>query len=151
MMVRIKIYVVCLVTATVPAAAQEPRRAADDAAVRDVVRQYVEARERRDPQRIGALFTDDADQHTTAGQWRRGRAAIVPGTLASSQTNPGQRSIAVDTVRFLTPDAAIVDGPYTIGAAGAVSARRMWATIVLVRQEGTWRISAIRNMLPTAP
>jgi uncharacterized protein (TIGR02246 family) len=146
----------CLMVATAtavakgPAAAQGPARSADDAAVRDVVRQYVDARERRDPQAIGALFTADADQHTTAGVWRRGRAAIVPGTLASSQGNPGQRSIAVETVRFLTADVAIADGPYTIGGAGGAPARRMWATIVLVREDGTWRISAIRNMLPTA-
>ena len=141
----------CVAALTAPTAAQVPARQADEVAVRDVVRRYVDARDRRDAQAIGELFTDDADQQTTAGQWRRGRAAIVPGTLASSQANPGQRSITVETVRFLTPDAAIVDGPYTIGGAGAAPARRMWATIVLVRQQGAWRISAIRNMLPTAP
>ena len=148
---RTVVLIGCFAALTAPVAAQGPARQADEAAVRDVVRRYVEARERRDPQAIAALFTDDADQQTTAGQWRRGRAAIVPGTLTSSQTNPGQRSITVETVRFLTPDAAIVDGPYTIGAAGAAPARRMWATLVLVRHEGAWRISAIRNMLPTVP
>ena len=149
-MVRVIVLVCCVLAATAPAAAQGPPRTADEAAVREVVRQYVEARERRDGQAIGALFTADADQQTTAGVWRRGRAAIVPGTLASSEGNPGQRSITVETVRFLTADVAIADGPYLIGAAGAAAARRMWATIVLVRQDGTWRIGAIRNMLPTA-
>jgi uncharacterized protein (TIGR02246 family) len=132
-----------------PAAAQSPNRQADEAAIRAVVRNYLEARERRDAPAIGALFTEDADQQTTGGQWRRGRAAIVPGTLASSQNNPGSRRITVETVRFLTSDVAIADGPYEIGA-GDTNVRRMWATLVLVRQGNAWRIGAIRNMVPTA-
>jgi hypothetical protein len=27
----------------------------------------------------------------------------------------------------------------------------MWSTFVLLRQQGEWRISAIRNMLPAPP
>jgi uncharacterized protein (TIGR02246 family) len=127
-------------------AAQGPRTA-DEASVRELVRQYVNARELKDAARIGVLFTADADQHTTAGEWRRGRDAIVPGALASSGRNPGRRSITVESVRFVTPDVAIADGPYTIAADGGT--RRMWATIVAVRQAGTWRIAAIRNMVPT--
>lgn len=116
--------------------------------VREVVRQYVEARQRQDPAAIGALFSADADQYTTAGEWRRGRSAIVPGTLESSRRNPGTRDITVETVRFLTPDVAIVDGPYQI-ATGQGAPRRMWTTIVLTRTASGWRIAAIRNMAPT--
>ena len=141
--------VFCLALLTMAPAAQAPERQADAAAIRDVVRNYLDARDRRDAAAIGALFTADADQQTTAGQWRRGRDAIVPGTLASSEANAGRRRITVETVRFLTADAAIADGPYEIGATGGAPARRMWATIVLVRQGGAWRISAIRNMVPT--
>jgi uncharacterized protein (TIGR02246 family) len=108
-----------------------------------VVRQYVNARELKDPKAIEALFTEDADQHTTGGEWRRGRAHIVPGTLESSTRNPGPRRITVNAVRFITPDVAIADGPYEIGT------RRMWTTIVLKRDAAVWRIAAIRNMVPT--
>lgn len=131
-----------------PAFAQPTARAADEAAVREVVRRYVDARELRSPEAVGALFTEDADQHTTAGEWRRGRAGIVPGTMRSSTANPGSRSITVETVRFLTPDAAIADGPYVISGAGQAT-RRMWATLVLTRQPDGWRIAAIRNAVPT--
>ncbi len=147
---RVPLTVFCLALLTMTPAAQAPERQADEAAIRDVVRNYLDARDRRDAPAIGALFTDDADQHTTSGEWRRGRAAIVPGTLASSQANAGRRRITVETVRFLTADVAIADGPYQIGATGGAPARRMWATIVLVRQAGTWRIGAIRNMVPTS-
>jgi uncharacterized protein (TIGR02246 family) len=120
-----------------------PVASGDEQAVREVVRQYVNARELKDPKAIEALFTEDADQHTTGGEWRRGRAEIVPGTLESSTRNPGARRITVDSVRFITADVAIADGPYEIGT------RRMWTSIVLRRDGGVWRIAAIRNMVPT--
>src|SRR5262245_49225191 len=46
-----------------PALAEQTRPApsADEQAVRDVVRQYVNARELKDPKAIEALFTEDAD------------------------------------------------------------------------------------------
>lgn len=128
-----------------PVAAQERLGAADEGAVREVVQRYMAARADRDEAAIGALFTEDADQYTTSGEWRRGRAAVVPGTLAASSRNPGSRAIEIEAVRFLTPAVAIVDGPYTIGA------RRLWTTFVLTREGGAWQIAAIRNMAPTSP
>jgi uncharacterized protein (TIGR02246 family) len=138
--------VIGLLVASAGLALQTPAPATDEAAVREVVRRYVNARELKDPAAIEALFTADADQHTTSGEWRRGRAQIVPGTLESSTRNPGTRTITVQAVRFIAPDVAIADGPYEIAGAGRT--RRMWATLVLKREAGTWRIAAIRNMVP---
>ena len=140
----------CLVAiAPLLAASQAKPTSANEAAVRDVVKKYMEARDARDPRLIEALFTPDADQQTTSGEWRKGRAQIVPGTLAASKQNEGTRTITVDSVRFITPDVAIADGPYVITQPGG-AVRRMWATIVVVRGTDGWRISAIRNMVPTA-
>jgi len=139
--------VVGMLLASAGLALQTPAPATDEAAVRDLVRRYVNARELKDPAAIEALFTADADQHTTSGEWRRGRAQIVPGTLESSKRNPGTRTITVQAVRFIAPDVAIADGPYEIAGTGGT--RRMWATLVLKREAGTWRIAAIRNMVPT--
>ena len=118
--------------------------APDEAAVRAVVAKYVEARESRDPAAIGALFTDDADQFNSAGEWRRGREAIVKGTLQSSQRNSGARSITLKAIRFPAPGVAIADGEYGIGE------QRLWTTLVLTRQGETWRIAAIRNSQVTS-
>jgi uncharacterized protein (TIGR02246 family) len=139
----------CLLTVGHVSGQAPADRRADEAAVREVVRKYVDARELRDAAAIEALFTSDADQQTTSGEWRRGRAQIVPGTLESSKRSPGTRSISVESVRFLTGDVAIVDGPYEIGCAYGAETRRMRATIVLTRASGAWRIAAIRNMVPT--
>jgi uncharacterized protein (TIGR02246 family) len=145
-MTRLLTVAVVLFVSVLDAHAQ-PAPSRDEAAVREVIRRYVDARELRDPKSIEALFTADADQHTTSGEWRRGRVQIVPGTLESSKRNPGNRSITIAAVRFLTPDVAIADGPYEITTTG--SARRMWTTIVVKREADGWRIAAIRNMVPT--
>ena len=123
----------------------------DEAAVKDVVRRYVEARERRDAAAIAALFTSDADQLVSSGEWRKGREAVVRGTLASSESSGGKRTILVETVRFVGADTALADGRYEIAGTGGAEARRMWSSFVFQRTPGGWRIAAIRNMLPSPP
>jgi uncharacterized protein (TIGR02246 family) len=146
---RVLAGVVCALLISPAVSGQAPdARARDEAAVRDLVRRYVEARERRQGAEIEALFTADADQYTTAGEWRRGRPAIGRGTLQSSARNPGTRTIQVESVRFITADVAIADGPYAITSGGA-DPRRMWTTIVAAREAGGWKIAAIRNIAPT--
>ena len=115
--------------------------------MRAVVASYVDARERRDPAAVGALFTADADQFNTGGDWRRGRDAVVKGTAESSARNTGTRSISLREVRFPAPGVAIADGDYDIAGSG----RRTWTTLVLTRQPEGWRLAAIRNSTPTGP
>jgi uncharacterized protein (TIGR02246 family) len=135
----------------VPSAPQAPGPANDEGAVREIVKRYVDARERRDPQAIEALFTEDADQLTSSGAWRRGRGEVVKGTLASSQQTGGTRTITIETVRFPAPGVALADGRYEISGLAGGATRRMWTSFVLTGSEGGWRIAAIRNMLPAQP
>ena len=123
----------------------------DEAAVRDVVAAYVAARERGDAAAVAAVFTENADQLTSSGEWRRGRDELVRGTLASSKTNSGARTITIRTVRFPAADIALADGEYVIGATSSAAARNMWTSFVMIRSGGRWRIDAIRNMLPASP
>src|SRR5690349_1684266 len=90
-------------------------RTSDESAVRDMVKRYADARDLKDPKQIGALFTDDADQLVSTGEWRRGREALVRGMLASSARETGKRTLTVETVRFLGADVAIADARYEIG------------------------------------
>jgi uncharacterized protein (TIGR02246 family) len=128
-----------------------PTPANDEAAVREVVKRYVDARARQDPNAIEALFTDDADQLTSSGEWRRGRAEVVKGTMASSQRTGGTRTITIETVRFPARGVAIADGRYEISGLAGGATRRMWTSFVLTGSDGAWRIAAIRNMLPAQP
>ena len=130
------------------ALAQPPAaNAADEAAVRDIVRRYTQARELSDPKAIEALFTADADQYTSSGEWRRGMAQLVKGMLETSARNPGTRAITIAAVRFVTPDVAIVDGEYKTGT----DARQLWTTLTVKREGRGWKIAAIRNTVPTGP
>jgi uncharacterized protein (TIGR02246 family) len=140
------LFLLCLMTVVAPAAAQAPAaNAADEAAVRDVVRRYTQARELNEPKAIEALFTADADQYTSSGEWRRGMSALIKGMQETSARNPGVRAINVAAVRFITPDVAIVDGEYKTGSDG----RLLWTTLTVKRDGKNWRIAAIRNMAPT--
>jgi uncharacterized protein (TIGR02246 family) len=120
----------------------------DEAAVRGVVEKYMDAREHRDAVAIGALFTEDADQLVSSGEWRKGRSDVVKGTLASSQSTGGKRTITVTSVRFVSPDIALADGRYELTGLAGGERRKMWTSLILKRKQDGWLIAAIRNMLP---
>jgi uncharacterized protein (TIGR02246 family) len=123
--------------------------AGDEAAVRDVVKKYVDARDRADAKAIEALFTSDADQLVSTGEWRKGRGDVVRGTVASSQSAAGKRTITIESVRFVASGVAIADGRYEIAGAAGAESRKMWTTLMITRGQDGWRIAAIRNMLPS--
>src|SRR5258708_9483166 len=112
----------------------------DEAAVRAVVQKYVEARENRDESAIGTLFTADADQLVSTGEWRKGRMDVVRGTMASSQSAPQKRTITVASVRFVAPDVALADGRYEIAGQAGSQSRKMWTTLALAPVSDDCRI-----------
>lgn len=143
----IAIALLALATAT-PALAQTP--ITDQAAVRAVVDAYSAARDKSDAAALTALFTADADQLVSSGEWRRGRDAVVKGSLASSQQAQGKRTFTVDSVRMVAANVALVDSRYEIAQPDGTT-RRMWASWLLVKDGSTWKITGIRNMLPAPP
>ncbi len=120
----------------------------EEAAVRALVQNYMNARNSKDAAATRSLFTDDADQLVSTGVWRHGIDALVAGAMASSGKERNQSSIAIEDVRFLSPEIAIVDGRYKTIDAKSGAARNMWTTLVAKHTAAGWRIAAIRNMLP---
>ncbi len=118
----------------------------DDEAIRSLVQHYVNARNSKNEAAVRDLFTPDADQLVSTGEWRRGLNALVKGAMASSRKESGQSSVTIESVRLLGHDAAVADGRYQTSPE-----RRMWSTFILQRTDAGWRIAAIRNMLPAAP
>lgn len=127
-------------------AAELPER--DQTTIRALIRSYVEAREKGDAKAVAALFTAEADQLVSTGEWRRGREKLVQGAMASSQSNPARRTIEVETIREVAKDVAVVDGRYIQTGGATESRREMWSTFVVKKESGHWKIAAIRNMLP---
>jgi uncharacterized protein (TIGR02246 family) len=131
--------------------AQAADRAADEAAVRAVIQAFLDTREKNDAVGLAALLTADVDQQQTSGNTRRGRDAVVSGSLATQQSTGGTRTITVDSLRFVSPDVAIADGRYDSVGRSDGTDQRMLTSMVLRREGGAWKIAAIRNMLPSSP
>ena len=127
---------------------QAPQNSSDDDAIHKLVANYMAARNTHDPQATRALFTSDADQLVSSGEWRKGIDALVRGAMASSQKEASKSSIVVESIRFIDPNVAIADGRYETISATTGASRKMWTTLVVKRVGSEWRIAAIRNMLP---
>ena len=113
-----------------------------------VIDKYSQAREKRDTILLKSILTPDVDQLSSTGEWRNGIDASVKGMLLSSANSPGTRTLTIEKIRFLNSNNAIVDCKYEIQNADSTT-RKMWSTFVVVSSNGIWKISAIRNMLPT--
>ncbi|HVY65363.1 MAG TPA: SgcJ/EcaC family oxidoreductase [Gammaproteobacteria bacterium] len=150
-MTRAIVFVIAALVLAAPAVcrAQRTEHAGDEAAIRAVVQAFLDTREKNDAAALAALLTADVDQQQTSGNTRRGRDAVVKGSLATQQSTGGRRTITLESIRFVTADVAIADGRYdSLGRADG-SDRHMLTSMVLKREAGSWKIAAIRNTLPT--
>jgi hypothetical protein len=109
---------------------------------------YSLAREKQDTLLLKSILTADVDQLVSSGEWRSGIKASLRGMMQSSASNPGTRRLTIKKIRFLNAQCAIVDAKYDIQNSDG-SERKMWSTFIVVYQNKVWKISAIRNMLPT--
>jgi len=115
-----------------------------------LIDKYSEAREKKDTILLKTILTADIDQLVSTGEWRSGVQSSVKGMLKSSATSPGTRKLTIDKIRMVSPSAAIVDCKYEIDNPDGTP-RKMWSTFVVVEEKRIWKISAIRNMLPSQP
>lgn len=113
-----------------------------------LIDQYSFARETRDTLLLKKILTADVDQLVSTGEWRHGIQSAVKGMLNSSASRPGTRLLIVDKIKLLTPASALVDCRYEIKNDDG-STRKMWSSFIVVSQNNQWKISAIRNMLPS--
>ncbi len=113
-----------------------------------LIDQYSQAREKRDTVLLKSILATDIDQLVSTGEWRSGMNSAVKGMLNSSASSPGTRTLTIDKLRLLNQNCAIVDCKYEIQNADGTP-RKMWSTFIVASEKGIWKISAIRNMLPT--
>ena len=112
-----------------------------------LIEQYNQAREEKNINLLKNILTTDVDQLVSSGEWRRGIETAIEGMLRSSNRNPGQRTITIEKIRFLDSSVAVVDTKYEIKLDNN-TVRNLWSTFIVVEEEGTWKIAAIRNMSP---
>jgi hypothetical protein len=114
--------------------------------ITSVIDNYTLARETKDTVLLKSILTSEIDQLVSSGEWRTGINTAVQGMLRSSESNSGKRTITIDKIRMLTKTSAIVDARYEIK--NEDGSRKMWSTFIVVAEANTWKIAAIRNMLP---
>ena len=116
--------------------------------IQTLINKYSLAREKKDTVLLKNILTSDIDQLVSTGEWRSGMTSAVQGMLNSSASNPGTRTLNIEKIRLIDQRSAIVDCRYIIQNPDG-NTRTMWSTFVVVVDNGTWKISAIRNMLPS--
>jgi len=116
-------------------------------AVTSLIDQYSYAREKRDTALLKTILTAGVDQLVSTGEWRVGINAAVEGMMKSSANSPGTRTLHIEKIQTITSSSAIVDCRYEIQNTDG-TARKMWSTFIVIADKKTWKIMAIRNMLP---
>jgi uncharacterized protein (TIGR02246 family) len=140
--------VACLLVAN--AIGQTTGTETDKQEIRELVARYVTARNSHDAAATRRLFTSDADQLVSSGEWRKGADDLVRGAMAASQKEAAKSTITVESIRFITPVVALVDGRYETVSVSTGVTRKMWTALLVAKVGQDWRISAIRNMLPAS-
>ncbi len=138
----------------VPALLSAQTTAQDSVAVAARIDAYKTAWDTHDASAVAAFFTEDADFVMGNQPASVGRRAIQEWwrDYFSSQEPERHLGLDVHSVRFVTPDVAVVTLTTTTGGRDGLGrdllARRFRGTWVLHRHGGEWMISAMRG-LPT--
>lgn len=126
-----------------------------DAEVRAVTDQFVENWNKHDTAALAALWTEDGDHTEPDGRTVYGPKEIKRlfdiehGTVFKDS----ELNLVVERVRTVSPDTAIADGTYELfnardPAGNDIGTRTGYFFYVVVKQDGKWKVSASRLMLP---
>lgn len=121
----------------------------DEAAIRKAVDAYTAAWNYHDAQAMTAIFADDAD--FIGGSGGRMNRDAFERTMAEEQATIFQNyqlSTAVDQIRFLKPDIALVDGSYKAVETGTDEAKTFTGLFTLVMRKAgdNWLCVAMRSI-----
>jgi uncharacterized protein (TIGR02246 family) len=122
---------------------------ADEAAIRQVVKQVEDAWNAHDGKAFAAPFAADADYVVVNGNYIKGRDAIEAGhtqiftTIYKNSHNVG----TVKSIRFLRPDVAIVHVEWNLefSMGGETKKSHAMNTMIMAKEGGKWSIAAFHN------
>ena len=123
---------------------------ADEAAVRAVYQQFMDAWNQGSGTALAAVFTEDGDLVGFDGTHFEGRQQIAPfHQQLFDKWLKGSRLVGeVKDVRFLSPDVALmhaVGGTVMRGKSEPSPERDSIQTLVATREDGEWRLAAFQN------
>lgn len=135
-------------------AAQTPATAADEQAIRLLMNQTTDAFNRHDAKAWARVCTPDARLVTVRGESMNGAAEIEQGLAAIFEARASKarlRTLDI-AVRFVTTDVALAyvtnEMSGVMSSAGGPQPPHTELSIrVLLRQQGSWRVTAFHNTI----
>ena len=129
----------------------ERGRESDERAIRQAAEAFAKAYNAHDAKSIANLFTADAETTDDEGNTVHGRMEIERVFTEILGDSPQAKiSIAINSIRFLGPSAAVEDGVATVIHQEGEAAEPTRYTVVHVKQDGKWLMASVRD-LPDAP
>ena len=118
---------------------------ADQNAIEESAKQYVDAFNRRDAVAISKLFGDDGELVESDGTRFSGREEIVAAYQEVFEQSPDAKlSLSVTSVRFVTADVAVEEGVTTFYPDGITATVESKYRAAHVQRDGQWMIAAVR-------
>jgi uncharacterized protein (TIGR02246 family) len=135
-----------------PLSAAEPsENAKDEAAIKTNAKAFVAAFDKGDAKATAAFWTPDGDYVDETGRHMKGREEIEKAFTEFFSENKGLKvQIQVESLRFVTPDAAVEDGVTSVAEPDGSPPSRARYTAVHVKKDGKWMLSSVRDS-PYAP
>ena len=126
--------------------------AADEAAVKKMIDDYANAFNAKKIEAMMSFWTENGVHvDLDTGARTEGREAIQADMEAAFQRRPDNRMLGrIDSLRFVKPDVASVDGRVVINAPNAEPVESAFSAI-LVEQDGKWMIDTIEEVAIAAP
>ena len=122
---------------------------ADEAAIRQIVKQLEDGWNAHDGKAFAAPFAADADYVVVNGLYIKGREAIEKGHIDIFTTiyKESRNVSTVKSVRFLRPDVAVahVEWNLEFKAGGETRKARAMNSLVMTKDGGKWNISVFHN------
>jgi uncharacterized protein (TIGR02246 family) len=125
----------------------------DSKAIDAILKEYEAGLNSGAASRIGALLLSDANRidvggtsFSTAKDIENNYAELLSGPMKGAKFTLEKKGL-----RLINPNAAILDSTFKIELAGNAGVISGFATKILVKSKGKWKIMAIRGMIPFVP
>ena len=144
---------VFLVLTAAPALARAQGSAAEEAAIREAHKQYGDAWKARDAAKLAGFYADDATLVNEPGMEAKGRTEIERAfAQVMSRWKVETISGTLDTIRFIRPDLALLQGATGITGGGTPpGGLKGHYMAVATKQGGSWKIVAAHSAAMPPP
>lgn len=128
-------------------AADGPDRAADKQAIDKLIKDQIQAFNKRDAAAIAANWTSDAEYVRNDGDRVQGRAEIQKGYAEFFKTLKGKPTaeVQVDSLRFPSADMAVSEVTLRLKNEQGDVIGSNWRNTLLVREEGKWKVAVVQE------